>query len=204
MVQDCAVLLMRERQGLTRDQALEEYLVYQIGLFEYLQLFQIASEIVDGKYQPENTLGHGPEQFVRTLFNLSIGLFASLMDKDNRAINVFDVWVVLYPEKKQRIVEVWKKIEPHMYLIRRFRNDVAFHATKDLVRYLETRELFQAKKAEVLPAMQEFFDLAAELMKEQQKALPKFPDEIDPILKKARPSASLKEIAGLKSFFILR
>jgi hypothetical protein len=41
-------------------------------------------------------------------------------------------------------------------------------------------------------------------MKEQQKALPNFPNEIDPILKKAGPSASPQEIAGLKSFFVLR
>jgi hypothetical protein len=58
------------------------------------------------------------------------------------AVNVLDVGVVLYPEKEQRIVEVWKKVEPHIDLIRRFRNDVAFHANKNLRRYLETRGSF--------------------------------------------------------------
>jgi hypothetical protein len=133
---------------------------------------------------------------------MRIGLFASLMDKDYRAINVFDVWVELFPEKEQRIRELWKKIEPHIGFIRQFRGDVAFHANKNLAQYLETRGSLRAKRADVLTAMQEFWALAAELMREQDKALPKLSADIEPVLKKAVPSASPEEIERLRSFFI--
>jgi hypothetical protein len=33
----------------------------------------------------------------------------SRANPENMAVIVFDVWVVLYPEKEQRIVEVWKR-----------------------------------------------------------------------------------------------
>jgi len=192
---------MRDRR-LTRPEALEEYLVYQIRLYEYLHCFQIMLDIMDGKYKPESSLGHGPTEFIGTLRNTSTGLFASLMDPQNMALDVFDVWIVLYPEKEARIIEVWKKVEPHIQLIRDFRNDVAFHANKNLRRYFETRRLFNAKRKEVVVAMQEFWGLAAELIKEQDKALPKFRDEIEPFLKKAFPEASGENIERLKDYFI--
>ena len=123
-------------------------------------------DIKDGKYKPESLLGHGSIEFANTLRNLSYGLFASLIDPENMAVNVFDVWVVLYPEKEKRIVDVWKRVEPYIQLIRDFRNDVAFHANKNLGRYLRTRGSFHEKRAEIIAAMQEFWGLAAELIKE--------------------------------------
>jgi hypothetical protein len=92
---------LRDRK-LTRVEALEEYLVYQIRLIEALQCIQMVSDIGTGKYkpEPENPWGSGPDEFRSTLFNLTIGLYASLMDKQDMAVNVFDVWVVLYPEKR--------------------------------------------------------------------------------------------------------
>jgi hypothetical protein len=192
---------MRDRR-LTRAEALEEYIVYQFRLYEYIHTFQIALDIKDGKYKPETLFGHDSTEFAGTLRNASYGLFASLMDPQNMALDVFDVWVVLYPEKEARIIDVWKKIEPHLQLIRDFRNDVAFHANKNLRRYFETRRLFNAKRAEMIAAMQEFWGLAAELIKEQDKVLPNFRDEIEPFLKKALPEASSEYIEKLKDYFI--
>jgi hypothetical protein len=192
---------MRDRK-LTCEEAIEEYLVYQIRLFEYLHCFQATLDIKDGKYKPESVLGHDFVEFAITFRNLSFGLFASLMDPQNMALDVFDVWVVLYPEKEAKIVEIWKKIEPHIQLIRDFRNDVVFHANKNLRRYLTTRGSFYEKRAEIMSAMQEFWGLAAELIKEQPKALPEFGNQIEPILKKAVPNATREEIDRLKSLFI--
>jgi hypothetical protein len=170
---------------------------------EAIQCVQMVQDIETGKYKPENPLGLGPERFRSTLFNLTIGLFASLIDPQDMAVNVFDVWVTLYPKEQQRILEVWKKIEPHIQLIRDFRNDVAFHANKNLRRYLITRGSFEVKKAEMMPAVGEFWSLAGQLMGEQSKTLPDFANEIDPILLRALPSGASRELIDkLKSIFI--
>src|SRR6266403_1127194 len=118
------------------------------------------------------------------------------------SFDVFDVWVVLYPEKEAKIGDIWKKVEPYIQIIRDFRNDVAFHANKNLRRYLQTRGSFFEKRAEITGAMQEFWSLAAELIKEQHKVLPNFDSEIEPILKKAVPDASQEQLGALKSIFI--
>ena len=123
------------------------------------------------------------------------------MDKHGEALNVFDVWKILYPEKVQRIDEVWKKVEPHIKLIRQFRDNVAFHACKNLRRYFETYISFYKNK-KTAATMREFGRLAAELLKEEHKALPDFSNEIDPILKKTVRSAGRGGIDGLKSIFL--
>src|SRR6266403_4518023 len=114
------------------------------------------------------------------------------------SFDVFDVWVVLYPEKEAKIGDIWKKVEPYIQIIRDFRNDVAFHANKNLRRYLKTRGSFYEKRVEIIAAMQEFWGLAAELIKEQDKVLPNFRAEIEPFLKKALPEANSGEIEKLK------
>jgi hypothetical protein len=56
---------MRYRK-LTRPQALEEYLVYQIKLFEYLQCFGVELDIIDGKYKPESVTCREHEKIKQT------------------------------------------------------------------------------------------------------------------------------------------
>jgi hypothetical protein len=192
---------MRNRR-LTRAEAVEEYLVYQIKLFEYLNCCQAVLDIKTGKYKPEFPLSRGAVKFGSTFENLTFGLFASLVDPVKMSLNVFDVWVVLYPGKAQRIVQVWKKVEPHIKLIRQFRNDVAFHANKNLRRYFETYLSFHQKSTELAAAMREFLRLATELLKEEHTALPDLGNEIDPILKKAFPGKSRQQIDRLKSIFL--
>jgi len=176
--------------------------VYQIRLFEYLNCFEVVLDIKNGKYKPDFPLSRGAVKFGSTFENLTIGLFASLMDKHGAALNVFDVWKILYPEKVQRIDEVWKKVEPHIKLIRQFRNDVAFHANKNLRRYFETYLSFHQKSTELAAAMREFGRLATELLKEEHTALPDLGNEVDPILKKAFPGKSRQQIDRLKSIFL--
>lgn len=192
---------MRDRR-LTRSEALEEYLVYQIRLFEFLHIFQIILDIKEGRYNPTNPMGHGPNDFVRTVRTMSYGQFSSLMDPQNHALNVFDVWVVLFPQKEKEIVETWRMVEPHIQLVRAYRNDVASHANKNFRRYMETRQTFNEKFDEIIPAMQAFWGLAADLIRNQTKALPGFRNEIEPLLRNALPSHSNEQIEQLKDYFV--
>jgi hypothetical protein len=97
---------------------------------------------------------------------------------------------------------VWDAIEPNIQLIRDYRNDVAFHVNKDLRRYFETRRRFQERLEEIIGAMRAFWDLSAELVRQQEVALPDFRNEIDPLLKKALPELTPEQIEAIKDFFI--
>lgn len=192
---------MRNRK-LTQDEAFEEYLVYQIRLFEYIEMFQIELDICEGRYKP-TILGHGRAEFATTVRNCLTGMFASLMDKQGDAIDVFDVWAELYPEdRKAEIVRVWKAIEPNVKTIREFRNNVAFHTNKSLAEYLRVRGNFNDQRAEVVKAMQEFFGLAATLMK-AQRTIPNFEERLDFTLKKKFPEVGAGKLQRLKEYFIV-
>lgn len=192
---------MRNR-NLTQDEAFEEYLVYQIRLFEYMQMFQIELDILEERYQPK-VLGHGRAEFATTVRNYLTGIFASLMDKQGKALNVFDVWVQLYPDgRKAEIVRVWKAIEPTVTTITEFRNNVAFHTNKSLVEYLKIRGDFYEKRGEVVKAMQEFWGLAATLMK-AQRTIQDFETRLDRTLKRSFPNESPEKLKCLKEYFVI-
>jgi hypothetical protein len=189
---------MRQRR-LSREEALQEYLIYQIQVYKYFHMFQITMDIVDGRYKPQSSCGHN---FRDTVRDSCTGLFASLMDAQNSALNIFDVWLALFHDKEKKIIETWRKIEPHVELVRRYRNDIVCHANKDLRRYIETLREFSRKKQEIIKAMQEFLDLAAELIRSQPTALPNFRADLDPILRKTSPELGPEQVERLKDYFI--
>jgi hypothetical protein len=192
---------MRQR-NLSREKALEEYLIYRVRLREFLDMVQIARDIKGRKYEPRDFAGRGPDRFSDTVGHAFTGLFASLMDLHQAALNVFDVWLVLFPGKRDKIKKTWAKIEPLVGLIRDYRNVIVCHANKGLRLYVETVCKFQGKSKEVVTAMQEFGHLAAELRRDEPTALPTLRTEIDPILRAKFPDHSDEQIEGLKSYFL--
>jgi hypothetical protein len=187
---------------LTRSEALEEYLVYQIRIFEFLQLHQMVSEIAEGKYSPTNLIGHSPDDFQRTLRNLTFGLFDSLMDRQKDAIDVFDVWMQLFPAREAEIRNTWTVIQPHMEVVHSFRNKVAFHANKKLACYLDTRRSLNEKRTEIWGAIQAFVTLAVKLFRDQPIALPDLAAEIEPILRKALGNPTGEQLEAAKDYFV--
>jgi len=192
---------MRER-NLSRSEALEEYLVYRRRLRELLDIVQIARDIKKRKYKPRDFLGRGPKRFSETVGDVIIGLFASLMDPQNHALNVFDVWHILFPERKDKITQTWRRVKPHVQLVRRYRNDVVCHANKNVHRYIETRLRFNESLAEIHDAMQAVIGLAAELRRDEPAVLPNFREEVDPILRNMFPGLRDEQIEGLKVYFL--
>jgi hypothetical protein len=192
---------MRNR-NLTREEALEEYIIYRKRVRELLDMAQIARDIRDRKYEPQDFSGRGPDRFSVTVGDVMMGLFSSLCDINPAALNVFDVWLALFPEKKHKINETWKKVEPNIQLIRDYRNNVVAHANKNLRRFVETRSKFNEKLAEVHATMQAVIDLGAELSGDEQTILRNLRAEIAPILKKSRPDLSNQQIEGLKDYFL--
>lgn len=124
------------------------------------------------------------------------------MDRHQAALNVFEVWLVLFPGKRDKINKTRAKIQPHVGLIRDYRNVIVCHANKSLRRYVETVWKFQGKSKEVVTAMQEFGHLAAELRRDEPTALPTLRTEINPILRAKFPDQSDEQIEGLKSYFL--
>jgi hypothetical protein len=187
---------------LTQDEAFEEYLVYQIRFFEYMEMFQIELDICEGRYAPK-VLGHGKAEFATTVRTYLTGIFASMMDVPKGSLNVFNVWLALYPaDRKNEIVKVWNSIGSIMGTIREYRNKVSFHATKSLKEYLNVRGAFFANRSEVIKAIQEFWNLAERLMR-TQGTIPDFEARLDRTLRKSFPRENPEKLQQLKDYFIV-
>lgn len=116
---------MRNRT-LTRDQALREYPMYKIRLFEFHNYSNVFIDICEGSFVPINLVD--TKDIMR---NVVIGLFYSLFDSNPQAINVFDLWIALHPTFRDEIVGVWNQIEPLAKVIKKYRGALTFHMTND-------------------------------------------------------------------------
>lgn len=181
---------------------MEEYLIYRKRIRELLDIAQIARDIQEKRYEPRDMLGRGPKRFSEAVGDTIKGLFASLIDPHSQALNVFDVWLALYPEKKDRINKTWSKVKPQVRLIRNYRNDVVAHANKNLRRYVGTQLEVHGGRREIIEAMQEFFSLAAQLMREEATILPEIRSEVDPIIRKSFPRVTDEQRERIKDFFL--
>lgn len=192
---------MRHR-NLSREEAIEEYLVYRKRVRELLDMARIATDIKEHKYEPRDLLGRGPDRFADAVGSTIVGLFASLLDPQKHALNAFDVWLVLFPKKKDKINETWDNVKAHVQLIRDYRNDIACHAQKGLRRYVDTVVKFQEARSEIALAMQAVSGLAAELLRDEATVLPSLRAEVDPILRKSFANLTSQQIEELKDYFL--
>lgn len=184
---------------LNSDEAFEAYLVYYLRVREYLQMFQILLDIQEHRYCPVSS---GPESPATTVLTYVTGIFASLMDKARKALNVFDVWEALYPSDLQaEIVDVRKAIEPAVRIIKNYRDNVAFHANMNLKQYIQAMRDFRDQRINVVPAMQKFLDLAIKLFTEQGR-IPDYGSRLERVLKNISPDAGPEKIQRLKEYFI--
>jgi hypothetical protein len=192
---------MRKRD-LSRSEALEEYLIYRKRLRELLDLVQIVSDIKGRKYEPRDLLGRGPERFSETVGSVVVAWFASLMDTRKSTLNIFDVWLALFPAKKDKIAKTWARVEPHVRLIREYRNKIVFHANGNVGQYTKTIDKFQEGRDGIVTAMQAVSSLAAELMRDEPTVFPDLRADVDPILKRSRTDLNDEQIEGLKDYFL--
>jgi hypothetical protein len=63
---------MRKR-NLTREQALEEYVIYRKRVRELLDMAQIARDIKHRNYKPRDLSGRGPKRFSHAVGNVIMG-----------------------------------------------------------------------------------------------------------------------------------
>ena len=184
---------------LKSDEAFEAYLVYQFRVREFLQMYQILRDIQERKYSPERS---GPECPATTVLTYVTGIFVSLVDTQKQALNVFEVWEALYPPDMQdEIIGVRKAIEPNLGIIRRYRNNVAFHANMSLKKYVKAMQDFRNHRGNVVAAIQQFLGLAEKLMNERGK-IPDYESRLDSALKSISPNASPEKLQTLKEYFV--
>src|SRR5271169_3725802 len=111
-----------------RKHDLRRYMIYRIKLMEWLQVFLLWIGCKEGSVNPPNTMGHDGQDFQETLRTVLLSWLSTIVDTHRDGLNVFDLWLRLYPQHSERISQVRAEIEPQLTVLRDFRDRVGFHA----------------------------------------------------------------------------
>ncbi len=149
------------------DKEVGTYLVYRVKLNELIHL----NFLFDDLNRKESVSGLDAKVVAETLRTAVIAWFCTIVDK--RGLNIFDLWIRIYPQYQKRIRLVRLAIYPHVQLIRAFRDKAAFHAERNFSDFLKPRlELLKETKP-IVKALQHFLKLAEFLMRREEVAIPR-------------------------------
>jgi hypothetical protein len=165
---------MGARKQLSRPEAIEQYVVLRLRTEDINRL----DFLVNGLYKGQiNLPGDSPfsaqdlKDTVRTAF---FGWFASLTDKDGRAVYAFDCLFKLFPQRKPQIVKVQISLEAVHKELQQFRSNVAFHARSKVSDQIKARMNLRAENTflDLISAIHDFQNLMKMLRAEEQTAIP--------------------------------
>ena len=156
---------------------MREYPMYKIRLWEFLNYSNVFIDILEDHYAPLNLVDTRD-----VMRNLQLGLFYSFFDSNGDAINVFDMWIALHPTLTDEILVVWKKIEPYVGTLRKYRGTVTFHMTNDPAEFVSRWEAFWDQKfiEDFSEAQREFLELNKRLA--EMESSTEFRDEVRKVL----------------------
>jgi hypothetical protein len=117
-------------QSALTPELVSHYRVYRRRLEDFLHLSMIWSGIAEGQWVPKNDMGHGKAEFAATLRTVVLGWLATFVDPRDDSLNVFTLWLELFPSRATEIEAVRKEVNPLLGKLKAFRDKVAFHADR--------------------------------------------------------------------------
>lgn len=125
-----------------------------------------------GDLNPQNDLEHTPEDIAVTLRAVTLSWFSTLVDRGD-GLNIFEVWLVLFPKHAKRINAVRQEMSPSLNVLREFRDKVGFHGDKPRD-YFRARLTAIRERDSLVNGIQEFLELANFLLRKESNELPEF------------------------------
>ena len=148
------------------DKDIGDYLTYRFKLNELIHLHFLFHALNDGRCG-DSINGIPKEQVLLSVRTAAVAWFATVVDKNG--LDIFKLWLKMYPQYQKRINLYRSLLNPHLDLIRRFRNRTAFHAQPKFVDFFEPRVRFLEKVKDISKGVQQFLDLAKFLIKREHQ-----------------------------------
>jgi hypothetical protein len=168
---------MGARKSLSRADAIEQYVILRLRTEDLNRL----DFLLNGLYEQRITLpSDSPfstkdlKDTVRTAF---FGWFASLTDRDERAVYAFDCLLTLFPERRTQIIRTQVSLEAVHDKLQQFRNNVAFHARSKVSDHIAARMNLKDENTylDLVSAIHDFQGLMTTLRAEELTAIPELP-----------------------------
>ena len=174
-------LFLGRRSQLSREEAIEQYILLRLRVEDIKRLAFLVESLYGKSIQiPQDApfTAADLKDASRTAF---LGWFASLMDRDNRAVYAFDPLLVLFPARRARIINVQVACEACREPLQRFRNKVAFHNEAELAAQIDARKALRNDDTVLYleSARIDFLRLMDELASEELSAIPQLSRELE-------------------------
>jgi hypothetical protein len=177
-IKSVRVPFLGQKTQLSREQAIERYLVLRLRVEDINRLDFLVKGFYAGSIQLPNGAPFTHADLKETARTAFFGWFATLTDKDGRAVYAFDPMLVLFPDKRARIIKVQSECETCHEVLQRFRNTVAFHSRSDLDAHIKARRALTEQDTflDLESARKDFQRLMAELITEELWHIPELPN----------------------------
>jgi hypothetical protein len=170
-----------QRTPLTRKEAIEHYIVLRLRAEDINRLDFLVRGLYDGTIQVPNGSPFTRADLKDTARTAFFGWFATLTDRDGRAIYAFDPLYTLFPHKRVAIHKVQVECEVCHGPLQQFRNNVAFHSRSDIAHHIKARQALVDEDTfmDLEFARKDFQRLMADLVSEELVTIPELPNVLD-------------------------
>ena len=166
-----------QRTQLSREEAVERYILLRLRLEDINRLGFLVQNFHTRAIQLPNGSPFTHADLKDTARTAFFGWFATLTDKNGKAIYAFDPLFVLFPDERYQIGLVQIECEACHGVLHQFRNTVAFHGRAELAAQISARQALRGEDTflDLESARQDFHRLMADLIGEELKAIPELP-----------------------------
>lgn len=167
---------MTVAEQLRRD-ALRRYFIFRLKLVELFHLHLVWASLADDKFTPENVMDHSGRDFAESIRTAYLSWYCTIVDRTLGGLNVFNVWLELFPRHRDEIERVRDEVEPHLGVLRNFRDKCGFHADTPRNYFLAKQRVLD--NPQTASAVQDFLDLAKKIILLEETELPEFVPEVE-------------------------
>jgi hypothetical protein len=146
--------------GTTSEPDQEEFGIFALRLFHFMNLWTIYTDLLKQKYLP--SLDNDDYPVRMTMMFIVYAYFYSLVEDSSDGVNGFRVCRQNFPEETAAIAAVEGRVKPFLVQLRVFRNRMGFHGSRTTSHESAAFDLFNKHSGmELLEAMKAFKAMSA-------------------------------------------
>jgi len=183
-------LWMGARKSLSRAEAIEQYVILRLRTEDINRLDFLLNALHDKVIAVPLDSPFSAQDLKDTVRTSFLGWFASLTDRDGRAIYAFDCLFALFPERKAQIIRVQLSLEAVHDKLQQFRNNVAFHARGEVAAPIAARMNLRDEDTylDLVSAIHDFQNLMRTLRTGELSAIPELPRAVEELRVNLHPA----------------
>lgn len=178
------------RNTLSRAEAIEEYVILRLRAEDIKRLDFLVNAFYRNRMGIPADSPFSAGDFKDPLRTAFLGWFASLIDRDEKAVYAFDCLLLLFPERQGQIIKVQLELEAIHAELQQFRSNVAFHARCEVSAHIDARKKLQDENTylDLVSAIPDFQALMTMLILEENQAIPELQEALERLGLKHHPA----------------